>query len=306
MEQSVLMPDDHATHSLNPSQSQGGKGQSMDTELAHTLPMRSPSQLSDPLHDSLAMSINDTPPSAGGSHLSRTRNRRDQRNTHSKRSMFLSLRSAKLRTPWNDNVKGLLLRKLRNNRETNAIRYIRRDKLAEANVLSDGFLASKGWRYLYFKLVDRAWLLLLCELFALYAAMYVAFATVAYYAQMAYVASSDAAVLALFRHNYWFLCFNFAVQLGTSIGYGVLLPTGGYGALLLSLVLVYCTELFEVLFREKLQIARCRVAVFIRARGQPSNVLKKRELLLHSNDGDDALDVTRQPMAPEPFRHLRL
>lgn len=113
-----------------------------------------------------------------------------------------------------------------------------------------GFLDQKGYRMMYHKLIDRPWLILILELFLIYTAMYILFATVCYYASMVYNDASNALIEELYEHNAWFMCFNFAVHTGTSIGYGFLLTKEVYpvAVALLILGLVYITEIFDVLF----------------------------------------------------------
>ena len=105
---------------------------------------------------------------------------------------------------------------------------------------------------IYHKLIDRPWLILVFELFLIYTVIYVLFATIFYYTKLPYNDSPNPEVEEFYKHdkNYWFLCFNFAVHTGTSIGYGFLLPKNVHtiASGFTMLLLVYATEIFETLF----------------------------------------------------------
>eukprot|EP01083_Nonionella_stella_P120513 361167_1 len=147
-------------------------------------------------------------------------------------------------------VKDLLLRQLRNRNDTNSIRYIRRDKTASSNVVSQGWIAQRGYSMVYHKLIDRAWLILIFELLLIYTSIYVLFATLFYYMDYAYNSSPNPQIMDLYHSDYWSLCFDFSVHTGTSIGYGYLLPKDLRSMLpgFTLLIFIYATEIFETLF----------------------------------------------------------
>merc|ERR1712228_860815 len=129
-------------------------------------------------------------------------------------------------------------------------RYIRRNKTSKSNVRSQGFLAQKGHKMVYHKLIDRAWPILLFELFLLYTSIYFIFAAIYYFANLAYIDTANSNILSFYESNYFVLCFNFVVQTGTSIGYGFILPKNIHfiASFLTMFLLVYVTEMFDTLF----------------------------------------------------------